>query len=227
MGIMRRPAAILFDVGDTLLVERRFDLEAGIRAVASHLVPRAPALARSFRDLLSDFHASDREPNLARWLVETVPDLAGYDVESVEDAIWPAVVTLQPALGARELLACLRGARVTLGAVSNAYFSARILRNELQRHGLAEYLAFVLTSGDLGVRKPACAIFEAAIAQAGAAVDEMWFVGDTYVEDIVGAKRMGLAAVWLSKTASQPDDVTGFHRVHDWQEFGALWSRTR
>lgn len=74
---MRRPAAILFDVGDTLLVERRFDLEAGIRAVAPVLAPRAPELARTFRELLSELHAADREPHLARWLVETVPDLKG------------------------------------------------------------------------------------------------------------------------------------------------------
>jgi FMN phosphatase YigB (HAD superfamily) len=140
----------------------------------------------------------------------------------VEDAIWPAVVTLETAPAVGDVLARLHRAGVTLGAVSNAYFSGRVLRRELERHGLGEHFAFVLSSGDLGVRKPSRAVFEAALLRAGAAAEATWFVGDTYAEDVVGAARAGLTAVWLRARAPAAGGDVAFRHVSGWAEFGAL-----
>jgi HAD superfamily hydrolase (TIGR01509 family) len=223
---MRRPLAVLFDIGDTLLMERRFDLGAGITAAVPSAHQRAPLLAAAFRVELRTLHHRDHEPLLARWLAEHVEELADSPIDVVEDAMWPAIVKLELYPGAGAMLRQLRDAGVRLGAVSNAYFSGRILERELRHHGLGDIFAFVLTSGDVGWRKPAAAIFEAALRRVGASATETWFVGDTYDEDIVGAARAGLTPVWMrsGSAATEDDDI---HCVNDWAGFTALWAETQ
>ncbi len=216
-------AAILFDVGDTILVERRFELEAGIRAAIPQLATRVPTLAASFRAELRAQHRENREPLLARWLTGHVEELSSRSIDMVERAIWPAVVTLEPKPGVEKVLAKLRAAGVILGAVSNAYFSGKILQEELNRWGLGDSFAFVLSSGDLGWRKPGASIFERALQLTGTTPGETWFIGDSYEEDIVGARRAGLTPVWMRADAAEPEheDV---ERVGDWPAVEALWA---
>ena len=70
-----RPAAILFDVGDTLLEETRFDLEAGIRAVLPGEDARVLELAHRFRAELRLAHAGLRDFRLSTWLRDNVSKL--------------------------------------------------------------------------------------------------------------------------------------------------------
>lgn len=72
------PSAILFDIGGTILEERRFDLEAGIRAVIGHRLELATELARAFRTELGASHRTQRELLLAQWLVERLPQHAPW-----------------------------------------------------------------------------------------------------------------------------------------------------
>src|SRR6187551_3404695 len=127
------PASALFDVGDTLLIEERFDLEAGIAAAVG---PRADShgLAASFRTELALRHRAGRELLLAAWLRQRVPALAAESIDEVEDRIWPAVVTLSPSPGVGAVLSKLASDAVLMAAVSNASFSGRVLLRELARH---------------------------------------------------------------------------------------------
>jgi FMN phosphatase YigB (HAD superfamily) len=147
------PAAVLFDVGDTLLVEERFDLEAGIAAAVGQSAT-VPALANAFRVDLALSHRSQHELSLAAWLQQHVPALATESVDSLEGRVWPAVVSLAPAPGALAVLTRLASDGVRMAAVSNAAFSSRCLSRELERLRFGPYLAFVISSADVGRRKP-------------------------------------------------------------------------
>jgi len=84
------PSAVLFDVGDTLLVEQRFDLDAGIAAaVGRHTDFRA--IADAFRAETLKSHERHEELRLAAWLQHRVPALARRSVDWIEEQIWPAV----------------------------------------------------------------------------------------------------------------------------------------
>jgi putative hydrolase of the HAD superfamily len=224
---MLPPAAVLFDVGNTVLEERRFDLEAGILAAVPALAARVPELARSFRDELRERHAAHRELLLARWLLDHVPELAGESVDAVEDAVWSAVVTLVPTLGVAELLRRLRDDGVATAAVSNASFSGRVLRREMGRHALGDDFRFVLSSGDLGVRKPAPAIFREALGRLGVPAERCWFVGDTWAEDVVGAIGAGLTPIWLGAGAAEGRGESRARRVRDWTAFLEVYEASR
>ena len=91
-------------------------------------------------------------------------------------------------------LARARGQRVIV--VSNWDVS---LEEVLSRVGLAGLLNGVVTSASVGVRKPGVAIFERALAVAGARADEAVHVGDSVDDDVAGARAAGIEPVLVRR----------------------------
>jgi len=124
-----------------------------------------------------------------------------------------------PRAGVADVLRRLSNDRVLAAAVSNAAFSGRVLRGELARHGLADAFRFVLSSADVSSRKPSLPIFETALRRLGVGAAETWFVGDTFEEDIVGAKAAGLQPIWFSNGAPVDSVIDHLAVVRDWTQF--------
>jgi len=87
-----------------------------------------------------------------------------------------------------------RGQRVLV--VSNWDVS---LLEVLARIGLAPLLDAVVTSAQVGARKPAGAIFEHALALAGVAAQHAIHVGDSVDEDVAGARAAGLTPILIRR----------------------------
>ena len=216
-----RPTAVLFDVGNTLLEERWFDLDAGIAAVSSD-----QSLADAFRVEIAQCHAKQEDLLLAHWLRQRVPELDGRSLEAVEDAIWAAVVELVPTPNVQETLERLAAENIALAAISNASFSSRILGAELARHGLGKHLQFVISSGDVGTRKPVPGIYDLALNRLGVPARKTWFVGDSEEEDLVGAEAVGLMPVLFNAFGQSIPSAHGRRVVHSWPEFLELFAAT-
>jgi FMN phosphatase YigB (HAD superfamily) len=158
---------------------------------------------------------------------DRVPSLAQTPLTAVEDRIWEAIVTLVPLPGIDSVFAKLSADGVPIAAISNATFSGRTIRSELARHGLADQLRFVLSSADVGARKPLVAMFTDAVERIGVAADRTWFVGDTIDEDIAGAIAAGLQPIlFLSKVTSGLAGPT-VPVVRNWAEFMSLYTAAR
>lgn len=95
---------------------------------------------------------------------------------------------------------------------------------ELARHGLADQLRFVLSSADIGVRKPALTIFREAVDRLGVAAHQTWFVGDTIDEDIAGAFAAGLQPILSSDDATLESPAPTVPAVRTWAEFMSLYT---
>lgn len=65
--------------------------------------------------------------------------------------------------------------------------------------GVSSLFEAVVISADVGIRKPNPAIFERIITMLGLSAGDILFVGDTPVADVAGAKRVGMAAVWINR----------------------------
>lgn len=87
-----------------------------------------------------------------------------------------------------------RGQRVIV--VSNWDVS---LGQVLARIGLEPLIDGVVTSAGVGSRKPAPAIFEAALRLAGVSAEHALHVGDSVIEDVAGARAAGLVGVLLRR----------------------------
>jgi putative hydrolase of the HAD superfamily len=96
----------------------------------------------------------------------------------------------------RPTLRSFRHRDVPLIVVSNWDVS---LTDVLRRLGLSPLLDGVVTSAEVGSRKPAVSIFERALGMAGAAADHAVHVGDSIVEDIEGARAAGIEGVLLRR----------------------------
>jgi putative hydrolase of the HAD superfamily len=105
--------------------------------------------------------------------------------------------------------------RYPLGIISNGFAGAQ--QGKLDSAGIASYFTHVIFSEHVGVHKPHPRIFEAAVQMAGVQPQEALFVGDNYLNDIVGASAAGFRTIWFNpagstiptEPAAQPDAIVG------------------
>jgi HAD superfamily hydrolase (TIGR01509 family) len=216
------PLALLVDLGETLFSERPF----GYRTAAEALVaePRlAPFLATRDVDAIQRAHEEGagrvRETNEPAWTVRgflrgLMPAAPRPLVDEAELLVWRHAARMSPLPGAREALAALRRAGVRTGVVSNTLFSARALSCHLRDHELA--VDFVLSSADLGARKPDPAIFRAALGYLRAPAPRVWFVGDSLEKDVLGAAAVGIRPVWFGGGAPPRAPTPSCAVARDW-----------
>ena len=101
-------------------------------------------------------------------------------------------------------LRALRAAGLRLVVVSNWDVSLPAVLADL---GLAELLDGVITSGALGIPKPAPAIFRAALELAETPARLALHVGDSPALDVAGARAAGIAAVLLHRPGAAGEAV--------------------
>jgi putative hydrolase of the HAD superfamily len=93
-------------------------------------------------------------------------------------------------------LSQLKGRGLTLGLITNVDHDISPTCQEL---GLSSYLDFLVTSLEVGVGKPAPAIFRAALERAGVEASEAIHVGDQYHADVLGARSAGIKPLLLDR----------------------------
>jgi putative hydrolase of the HAD superfamily len=123
-----------------------------------------------------------------------VPDRIGDLVRSYR-AQYPQCVR-PPDTPTTAALAELRRRGWRIGIVSNGAPSQLA---KIEVAGLADAVDGWAISELVGSRKPERAIFEAAAAACGCALDGGWVVGDSADADIAGAAACGLRSVWISR----------------------------
>lgn len=82
------------------------------------------------------------------------------------------------------------------------------LHRFLNRAGIGKFFAWVVTSVDAGLRKPAPQFFEFALYKCGLARHEVLFVGNQLNTDIAGGEQYGIRTVWLSGSSYRSADET-------------------
>ncbi|MCB0412739.1 MAG: HAD family hydrolase [Bdellovibrionales bacterium] len=68
-----------------------------------------------------------------------------------------------------------------------------------------KYFEWVLTSEEVGVEKPNIKIFETAISKSGVSANQITMVGDSWENDIVGALKCGMNAVYVDLKNSKKE----------------------
>ena len=80
-----------------------------------------------------------------------------------------------------------------------------VQKRKLKKSGLLKYFKTITISEDVGFKKPSKEIFLHAIAKANAEIEKSVMIGDNFNADIIGAKRMGMKAIYYNfhKTSEQ------------------------
>ena len=125
-----------------------------------------------------------------------------HAILDAEQRCWDAAVRLAP--GAFGVLEGLRERGVRTAVCSNAPFPPDMMRRQLAGNGLAERLDAIVFSSEIGRRKPAPEPYRAALDAVGAEPAATLHVGDRYLEDYEGPRRLGIRAVICTALARSP-----------------------
>lgn len=104
---------------------------------------------------------------------------------------------VRPIPGGQETLRALRARGLRLALVSNTMWRSGHHRADLERFGLLEPFEALLFSSDERVWKPAPEIFLRAVRALNLLPEQVAYVGDSLVMDVLGAQRAGLRGVWV------------------------------
>lgn len=148
------------------------------------------------REFPSGAALRDEEARLLGELLEVEPARARARLDAVFDAdVVRALGRVGPRPAARDALGLLVGRGLALGVVSD-----RRIDDKLAALGLAELPWRAKVSADeVGVLKPAPALFLAACAGVGVAPDQAAHVGDRVDTDDVGARAAGMRSLVLGR----------------------------
>jgi HAD superfamily hydrolase (TIGR01662 family) len=221
---------LLVDYGGTLVEEVGVDPRAGIEWLLTHASARPPHLTleqvraradRITREVAArrdDVHLETPWPSLTRLIYDCLGIRFDLPMAELELGYWRASVTTRPIPGAREALERLQAGGMPVAVVSNSSFGEPVIRDELDRHGLAEYLEFVAVSADYSVRKPNVLLFETAAARLGVDQEHIWFVGDRLDTDVAGAKAARMTAVWFNQRGAHDPSGQADITARSWNE---------
>lgn len=185
------PAWIFVDAGYTLVDEtpaflKRFD--AVRRALSGGKAPTAHELLAKYEELIRDgeydFHGAFAALLKQLGLGDADPRDFPWDYSVVR-----AYRDAAPALRA------LHGT-VRLGVLAN---QGKELSSLVAHWGFAGLFDLVLSSGDVGIKKPYPAFFALAAERAGCPPGEILMAGDRLDNDIGPAKRAGWLTAWIRR----------------------------
>jgi putative hydrolase of the HAD superfamily len=124
--------------------------------------------------------------------------LSSAAIEDLASAYASPVLAHPPALqpGAAEAITALAGRGVRLGIISNTGRTPGImLRRILESHDLLRHFSVISYSDEVGYRKPDPEIFHRTLSGAGTEAAQAAHVGDNPVDDIAGARGVGMLGV--------------------------------
>lgn len=209
-----KASAVFFDLGNTLAggSDTPEAFKASVRAVVRRLSelgvevdPRRLAEVRlRNRAFFNDLRRSTlREVLGVEWMRKDLEDV-GVQVtpELVEEALkahLDAVVSLRFVYpDVPECLERLKSLGYPMAVVSNVS-DHRMAEETLNKLGFSRYFKTLVTSAEVGWRKPHPAIFAEALRRLEVKPSEAVFVGDDPWADVHGARSAGMAAVLIRR----------------------------
>lgn len=204
---LKKPDMIMFDYHNTLVAEPDWSAESGNKALMKYIT-RNPR-GCTFEDIIAQYHAVFSEiSRVRRSLGYEISGVAGSKLvyeglgiglsltdSELEQVFWNAASRGKVLPFASEMLKYLRSAGIRTAVISNNAWSGRALKARLDRLLPENVFEFHISSCDYMVRKPDRRLFEAALSKAGLSADRVWYCGDVFEKDVVGAHGSGIFPV--------------------------------
>ena len=209
---MKKPKMILFDYGQTLVNEQRFNGVRGTEAVLKYATKNkygksaeeVQAYATMLNQEMGRFDPEKKHlfqievPNhiFTKYLYESQGIELSLTSEEIDRVFWDAAAPGTATEGMAEFLEYLKGKGIRTGVISNISYCGAVVEERIKRCLPENDFEFIMATSEYMYRKPNKRIFELALEKAGLSAEDVWYVGDQYQCDIVGAKNAGLFPVW-------------------------------
>lgn len=224
--------AVFFDFGDTLWhfpdatypTEERIHQEITLRykkflSEQEILVP--DSIDRLSQEIHSQWRASEVRADAGEFqspdylaIVHSVFEVEGIELSDSQVAtLWELSNAGTSFLGCRlfedvfDTLNWLREGGIQIGAITNRAHGGSSFLEELRDKGILQYFDVVVSSDQVGVRKPHSVIFQQALTELGVKPENAMHVGDRLQADIEGARHAGLTAVWMRRARPTEEEA--------------------
>ena len=236
---MKKPKMILFDYGQTLVNQKSFDGVKGTEVVLkfatknkyNKTAEEVQAYANRLNQELGRFDSEKRHlfqvevPNamFTNYLYESQGIEISLSSEELDRVFWDAAAPGEPTEGIGELLAFLKENQIRTGVISNISFCGNAVAKRIHDCIPEHDFEFIIATSEYMYRKPNRRIFELALEKAELQPEEVWYIGDQYQCDIVGAKEAGLFPVWymgaIDMKYNPKEDIL---TIENWKELVEL-----
>lgn len=218
--------AVLFDLGDTLLLYHGLKLRTAFReggvAAYDYLVEKGltpPPFKRFWRAHFCRMIGRDIWCRLMRQefcVVDVIRRVhRAYGIRLSDDEFVEVARRWYGPLGAyahledgiHDTLERLETMGVKMAIVSNVPVPGLLVDEQLDSHDLMRFFPVRIYSSDFGERKPRRRLFTRALDDLNVSARESMFIGDRIYSDLQGAKRLGLTTILL------PSRYTGWRPI--------------
>jgi len=210
-SMIKKPYGILFDMGETILFQKKYLPIKGIQAILDALKYQGHLTSKDILDIYNKIifgfvsrvrDESTLELNFQSFL-RFLFEYVGINIDSIplnELELIYCKSTLEYVLveGVLELLSLMDELEIKKGILSNCWYSGNILRYDLECHSIQNQFDFVISSTDYCFRKPNTLIFDLAVRKLGSKHKDIWYMGDRFKYDVIGASNAGLFPVWFN-----------------------------
>lgn len=221
--------AVIFDIDDTLLDnysafskavvdvynERSFSSEA-LKQLYMSFRQNSEKVYQQFRaDVMKD-----PMKKFERW--EIVPQRLGEDstpkqLQELDDRYHDYQSNLRLADSFIELFGELKARQIQLGVLSNGLKKTQ--ERKIAQLGIRNYIDedHLFVSETLGESKPSIRCYEKVQALLPASIERFFYLGDSYINDILASKNAGWTPIWLNRFNEQ-STVEGIIEVSSIEE---------
>ena len=232
---MEKPKMVLFDYGQTLVAEQKFDGVKGTEAVLQYATKNKYHLTAEQVQAKADElnrEAGRFDPEKRHLLQIEIPNTMFtpylYESQGIEIALssaeidtvfWNAAAPGAPTEGIERFLEYLKDKGIRTGVISNISYDPSVVAERINRLLPENAFEFILTSSHFMFHKPNKRIFDLALEKAGLQPGEVWYVGDQYECDVKGSLHAGLLPVWDIGAIDLPyTEDESILTVTDWDE---------
>jgi len=210
-----KPRAVVFDLGGTLVEWPDWEGAAPMKWASAYdalrvsanggVLPERDAFVTAMRAAeKAHWERVDREhwsgpptglvsDGFRRLDLEVAPELLVATMDGYAKAVagWSTVFP-----DSRETLVLLRDRGYLLGLLSNTWWAAAWHNADIAAHGLGDLLDELVYTSDLRHSKPHESVFREVASRLDVGVEECVMIGDRQIDDVSGAKAIGMRAVW-------------------------------
>ncbi len=232
---MKLPKMILFDYGQTLVNERKFDGVKGTAAILKHATKNKYNLsaeavqeeANRINDELGRFdparkHLCQMEvPNsmFSPYLYESLGIEVPLSNKEKDRIFWDEAAPGVATDGIMEFLDFLKEQGIRTGVISNISYCGEALVERISNTMPNHEFEFIIATSEYMFRKPNKRIFMLALEKAGLSAEDVWYIGDNYDCDVIGARNAGIFPIWYRGAIELPyteqEDVLVIERWDD------------
>lgn len=206
MDRIRRLAAIIFDLDDTLYPERDYVM-SGFRFLSLTIESRYGLPAEvAFAELAQDFDQGHRGKNINLLLDRHGIDYKEDDIADLVSAYREHDPDIELPEDTRSVLDKLRSEGMRMGLLTDGFFNAQ--SKKIDKLGLKEYFKSIIYTDELGKEfwKPHVEPFAKICRELEVAPELCAYVGDNPLKDFFGAKKLGMLTIHAKRWAALGHD---------------------